>query len=932
MKKSFASLLFVLFFLFPVNASGGLMAGQGQVRSVSTKYFEILFTQKTEQSAFILLQHADEIYEELRALFEIESYSDFRIPVVLTSSTDEYNAYFTNYNFNHIVLFDVLISDTYAVFEDTLLDTFRHELTHALLINLRNSFWQGFDSVMGDLYNWGCYVVMPTLIKEGASIYAESYGGYGRLNDGYYLHAVRQAKLQGSFPRVGDVSGARDIYPWENVSYQFGGPFTQWLIEKYGMQKYVLFWDNAVNMKSFVFAQAFKKAYGIKLTDAWNDFYASIEVPLIEKEPLQNEAVSSFDTSVSDGKLYSSLCSCDKGIAYLNQTDGSVWYASFNEDGSVAKARLLFSKTGAKRIALSKDGQYLAVCYSFFSGSLCLSRTCIYSFEKDSWTELSQESVSDIGFARFNGQTALCLLHAEGSVQNLSVFTLTPSSFGRVACKCVFEKKLARGCVFFSPCDGGTNTLAFLCRKNALWSLVLLSLTDGSFYEAPVSDFPLSVRSLSFCSEENNEVSLCFSWCSKNSFPRLGMVTISREMLSFSFMNSDLSGGVYVPVSVDGRTFLYAADFVTGSSLYKLDASKLSFDSVQKKLLPSSDFEYTESFVTIDSLSWNHLYYGKGTLVPFSNIKSYGRTGSVASRIIFPGLTWMTNTVWDSDEFSASLGVNPGGGFLSPLQSKDFELAAQIHFGSGQQPSFLQYNANAQVFFNQNGFSQVSADLALKTALPFANNMSLVLQNESLLLYTKERLSFSDTFIAQLGFIHQSGSGRYAQAGCALQFVFDAYFEHALDDSFELTPLLNCYPALIVRLPQLLPFTCGNGITANLPFRAQFLFYPSKSMPVDLQLTTVVFSWDIQKGFVAFPLYLNCITLACKYECLLQLVQGQEVFWDVASTELLLDFAYNSGAAASRQALITLGLCLDYFPRKTSGIPFTLSLKTSFIF
>lgn len=932
MKKLCASFIFCLCVLCSLWAAGGLMTGQGQVRSVSTKYFDILFTQNTEQSAFLLLQQADKIYEEIRRLFGAQDYPDFRMPVVITSSTDEYNAYFTDYNYNHIVLYDVIPSDTYAVFEDSLLDTFRHELTHAILINLRNGFWHGFDMVFGDLYNWGNFVVMPMLIKEGASVYAESSGGYGRLNDGFYLHTARQAKVQGSFPRAGDVTGARDSYPWGSLSYAFGGPFTQWLIETYGMEKYTAFWDKAVNMKSLVFAQAFKSAYGIRLTDAWNQFYQLLAVPEVEKDPLQNNAVTVFESAGRNGLAYTSLCVSDTGIAYLDKADGSVWFSKRNEDNSFSDAQKLFSKAGAKKITLSKDGQYIAVCYTVSSGARSLSYAGVYSVAKDSWTQLPAESVTDIGFARMNSKTVLCCLNAEGPEQSLSVFSLTVAALGKVKLESVLQKQIERGTLLYSPCDCGDNSVAFWKRKNGQWSFVVFSLTGETFCEAQLFDSSVSVRDLALVAENADGVTLSFSWCAKNTFPRMATVSITEGSVTYSVMNSDLSGGVLSPVSTGNGQFVYAADFVTHTLLYTLNADLCTFDTVRKNLISADFFCADKTSVVVESDVWLHPYYSRGTLIPFCNMESYGRMGSVSSRILFPGLTWMTNTPWDSDLFSVSFGVSPGNGFLSPLQSNDFEAAAQIRFASSESPSSLNYDARAQVFFNLEGFTQASAALTLKTYIPFADTMSLFFQNESLFVVTKERLSVDNTFMSQLGSIHQMGRGRYAQGGFALQLVSTIYYEHSLTDALALPLQTSVYPALIVRLPYLIPVSCAYDFTYNLPFRAQLMLYPTESMPMDLQLDTVLFSWDIQKGFIAFPLYLNCVTVSCGYECLFELIRGRQVFWDVANTDVLLDFAINTGAAANQAAVLKAGVSLKYYPRKTSGNPFAVSFVTSFIF
>ena len=88
---------------------------------------------------------------------------------------------------------------------------------------------------------------MPTSLTEGIAVALESTDGYGRLNDGYSLQMLRQAKIENRFPSFKDAAGARDIYPAGNVPYLFGGAFTAWVQQKYGMEKCGEFWKKGGN-------------------------------------------------------------------------------------------------------------------------------------------------------------------------------------------------------------------------------------------------------------------------------------------------------------------------------------------------------------------------------------------------------------------------------------------------------------------------------------------------------------------------------------------------------------------------------------------------------------------------------------------------------------------------------------------------------------
>ena len=79
------------------------------------------------------------MYRELHDTYNL--IHDFRMPVTITSSQDMFNAYFTQMPYNHIVLFDTQSPASMAVFEEDLLMVFRHELTHAITINIKTPFF-----------------------------------------------------------------------------------------------------------------------------------------------------------------------------------------------------------------------------------------------------------------------------------------------------------------------------------------------------------------------------------------------------------------------------------------------------------------------------------------------------------------------------------------------------------------------------------------------------------------------------------------------------------------------------------------------------------------------------------------------------------------------------------------------------------------------
>ena len=215
MKKAF-SFLFLFLLLLPAWSHEGSMAGAGKLRVSQTKYFDIIYSEKNLATAKILYENADQVFEELAAAYGTEP--NFRLPVVITTTVEQFNAYYADSPYNRIVVYDTAQIDDLAVFSQTLLSTFTHELTHALTFNLKNKTMRTLAKIFGDAFA-NHYITVTNGMAEGATVSYESSKGEGRLNDPYALQQIRQAKIEGKFPAYSDVKGSSDAYPRNSFYY-----------------------------------------------------------------------------------------------------------------------------------------------------------------------------------------------------------------------------------------------------------------------------------------------------------------------------------------------------------------------------------------------------------------------------------------------------------------------------------------------------------------------------------------------------------------------------------------------------------------------------------------------------------------------------------------------------------------------------------------
>ena len=224
----------VLFLLFVLMLTSHTIAES--LYTLRSDHFEFIYPEESEETAIILYENAEALYEKATALLQADL--DVFFPVYITPNTQQLNAYYTAAPYNRIVFFDTPAdSFSLAVFSNTKLLVFYHELVHGLTMNMKNGFWNFLSTLFGDVYS-PSYLYTSTLsFLEGATVSFESMDGEGRLNNGDSMAYLVQAKIENCFPSWKDASGPRDVFPKTQYAYLFGGAFNSYIQKKYGMEK-----------------------------------------------------------------------------------------------------------------------------------------------------------------------------------------------------------------------------------------------------------------------------------------------------------------------------------------------------------------------------------------------------------------------------------------------------------------------------------------------------------------------------------------------------------------------------------------------------------------------------------------------------------------------------------------------------------------------
>ena len=902
-NSHFGKLICILLFFFftgtELFAHSGVLAGEKKLRVAKTKWFDIIYPERCQESAAILYEKADTVYEDVTAQYGLTP--DIRLPVVITPAVDQFNAFWTSVPYNHITIYDTGAtgSGDLSVFSETLLSTFRHELTHSVTYNMKNGFWRFTGKIFGDCVAPGMLSV-TTGMAEGATVTSESAGGEGRLNDEYAKHYVKQAKIEGTFPSYHDVSGAADIPPGA-APYYFNGAFHQWLQEKYGMQAYAEFWYRVVNGKNLTIGGAFKKSFGVKIKAAWRKFEREYEVPSVAPDPvLAGLAEDFFDRSEREfsrmneaGASYSSLTqAAGKRLVWMDGFGGRIFSAEASEnpwDEEKISYRHLFSVRGLSSICLSNDGRFLTINYISDNAPGEKARVKLYDFENKSFYSVKESGIKggtvvQSGDAWYLVGQKYFSQHYSITIQRLILDEKRQHVKGTAPLTEVKLEPETNPYAFAALPDGN---FAFLKKERMNYSLCIMS-SEGTLLKE--YNFPkgMVVRSLSY-----NEA-FYFSYAQKGNLPRLGCLTPADGQLHLS--SQEISGGVFSPVYWEGRV-VYIGEFFRQNRLLVLKddfALNLEAEEAEKEIsetapAPAGDEIAAEPQSAIEdkpdlpSKEYNPFaYLTRGLLIPISiyDSNNSGATLGFLSNYkkIFLGATYITANPWtegNSDLFILTGGWN--------VFSKSFGTSLIIRQGTAT--PLLQTQTEAKGEFNSEGWKQAGGNFTLSSSLELGNN-SVISVSDTVManFYRNTEFEYSEEIekllsnvvTLQFSTIRRDGPGRFARKGITLGVGYGRWYNEETYDGIAASAR--------ICIPRLIPFESKYGFTYNLPVSAEASLLPSSSIygyamldekkledplgrPVfDAKFDAVLFSMDVQKALPGVTaLYLNDFYISAGY-------------------------------------------------------------------
>ncbi len=356
------------------------------LKTISTKYFTIIFPASSSNTVKRLLSFADSEYERLGKLFKVKHYE--KIKIVLTPDIELINGMFSSHPYNIIVLYDYLDDATLLPFNDYLYNLFLHELTHAVSLNLRNDFWYLLRTLFGNYispHNWQ----VPYWMIEGVTVSIESADGDGRSNDPRSKALLAQHLLENKFQTLSQISSIRPYPKKGELHYIYGGLFNTYLQKKYGWEKYANLWyRNNILLLPYTFDRSFEAVYEIDLYTTWENFSKEFYIP---HEKIKNPVVKIIDKGIID-----SFDADEKNLYYSESKRKEIRLIDLKNN----KKKKLIDQSGNFSINKAKELLYLesiSVLYKTYKKDIKIFDIKNKRFLKKKYSKLSKLSSDKSG-------------------------------------------------------------------------------------------------------------------------------------------------------------------------------------------------------------------------------------------------------------------------------------------------------------------------------------------------------------------------------------------------------------------------------------------------------------------------------------------------------------------------------------------------------
>ena len=578
---------------------------------VETRHFKIIYNEETKNAAYAVYSFAEDVYSSLVSFFKEDPH--IYLPIYINGEKKDYNAYYSYFPYNRIVLYDSPVNYTLDNCTDYYRTTFLHELTHAFVYNFKDGFGDVMVSLFGDWANVSVNLHLLMFLQEGISVYTESMDGGGRLNDPFYLSSLVEARMEGKEVSYMDASGGRDIKPYGELWYLYGGAFTSFVSEKYGERDLVEYFKK-ISKSLFSFPQnGYSSTFSNSLWNDWERFYYSVEIPSAFSEPeiVTSESRKYSNLVINNGSLYV-FSHSKEGVFRVGEKEEKVYSfssgnpnLSMREDGYFLIPYL--GDTESSVLLYNEKGKKEKKFKGYHDGTFFLS-SFLLSSSRDMVTYL--DVVDDEGNVEKTIDLGL----------GVTVHEFTPSPDG----------------AYFLLSKNGRERIAFLDKE---YSLII--------FDTPQE---IAISSLSYNSSEV----LTFSWAERGQEGEVGKYgEINLESMEILLSHEVFLGGVDYPVR-DEEVVYFVSSFFDHSSVSVCAFEEMEVKSKGKCIL--SSFEKEDPVSLSDFLALSTPYKPSSTMTKGALIPLYIDTASFYESANPIGLTYYTMDASENNILTASSG------------------------------------------------------------------------------------------------------------------------------------------------------------------------------------------------------------------------------------------------------------------------------------
>jgi hypothetical protein len=471
--------------------------------------------------------------------------------------------------FPHIVLYDTPMDIDMTTYADSLEGLFLHELTHAVSLSSRHSSLKAWHTVFG---GW----VMPTLLTtpsfmlEGVTVSFESLDGFGRANDPLVKQRLLQDMHEGAFLSPFQAAGVAE-YPNNRAAYyEYGGLFSAWLQQTWGMEQYARLWQAmgqdfhfSLFFYNYGFFNIFKNIYGIDFLEAWGTFREFLRAEFLSGGTIEENPLEPAYRGVVPGPSFIPGKGAVIPAVAAGGPDGRVFFldtlaqAALSYDAASGKVRRAApADSSAYTLDVSPDGKRLLIS-SYRSYFTALDRAVVAEYT------VKGRKTGRVYRGLYQGR------YFRDGVIGLSSDLHNNNLVFRRGDE---EQLLLRGSedlLYGNPSAINEVWIAFVAAKKGLRELCLYNFQTRQVYALGSAESGTQDEGSRWRYIRSVQVSpgyLLFAYNQDRGMYKLGAVDISGvsgaalpEALEAVFTERDFSGGVSRPVATGGAIFYRGA-------------------------------------------------------------------------------------------------------------------------------------------------------------------------------------------------------------------------------------------------------------------------------------------------------------------------------------------------------------------------------------